>query len=60
METAYSFETMVDFQRTTRRYIAKGKTLHNHCFENLKPDKAFLVFWCRTSSKGTEAEINGS
>jgi hypothetical protein len=35
METIYSSETSVDFQRTTRR-IPEDSTLHNHRCENLK------------------------
>jgi hypothetical protein len=30
-----SSETAVDFQWTTRRYIAEDRTLHNHRCENL-------------------------
>jgi hypothetical protein len=29
-------ETLVDFQRTTMRYIPEESTLHNHRCENLK------------------------
>jgi hypothetical protein len=32
-------ETLVDFQRTTRRYIPEEGTLHNHRCENLKSYK---------------------
>jgi hypothetical protein len=31
-----SFETLVDFQRTTRCYILDDRTLHKPCRENLK------------------------
>jgi hypothetical protein len=31
-----SSETLVDFQRITRRYIPEDSTLHNHYCENLK------------------------
>jgi hypothetical protein len=31
-----SSETSVDFQRTTRRYIPEGNTLHNNCCEDLE------------------------
>jgi hypothetical protein len=30
-----SCERSVRFERTARRYIPKGRTLHNHCNENL-------------------------
>jgi hypothetical protein len=36
METTSSSETSVEFQRTTRRYIPEGSTLHKHRCENLK------------------------
>jgi hypothetical protein len=36
LEAICSSETSVDFQRTTRRYIPKDRTLHNHRYENLK------------------------
>jgi hypothetical protein len=36
MEAKWTYETSVDFQRTTRRYIPEGRTLHNHRCENLK------------------------
>jgi hypothetical protein len=36
METICSFETSVDIQQTTGRYIAEGRTHHNHRRENLK------------------------
>jgi hypothetical protein len=36
MESICSSETLVDFQRTTRRYIPQDSTLHNHRCENLK------------------------
>jgi hypothetical protein len=36
MEALCSFETSVDTQRTTRRYIPEDGTLHNHRCENLK------------------------
>jgi hypothetical protein len=35
MEVTCSSETSVDFQRTTQRYIAEYRTLHNHSSENL-------------------------
>jgi hypothetical protein len=37
MEVTRFPETSVDFQRTTRPYILKDKTLYNHRCENLKP-----------------------
>jgi hypothetical protein len=36
MEATYSYETPVDFQRTTRRYIAKDRTPQNHRCGNLR------------------------
>jgi hypothetical protein len=30
------FKTSVDFQWTTQPYIPEDRTLHNHCYENLK------------------------
>jgi hypothetical protein len=36
METICSSQTSVDFQRTTTRYIPRGRTLQNHRRENLK------------------------
>jgi hypothetical protein len=36
MEAICCSETSVDFQRTTRRYIAEDGTLHNHHCGNLK------------------------
>jgi hypothetical protein len=35
-EVTFSSETSADFQRTTRRYIPEGRTLHNHRCENLR------------------------
>jgi hypothetical protein len=34
MEAISSFETSVDFQKTTRCYIPEDRTLHNHRCEN--------------------------
>jgi hypothetical protein len=36
MEAICFFESSVDIQRTTQRYIAEDRTLHNHRCENLK------------------------
>jgi hypothetical protein len=36
MEATYSYETSLDFQRTTRLYILEDRTLHNHRCDNLK------------------------
>jgi hypothetical protein len=36
METIYSSDTSVDFQRTTRRYIPENSTLRNHRGEDLR------------------------
>jgi hypothetical protein len=35
MEVKCSTETSVNFQQTTRLYVPKDKTLHNHRCENL-------------------------
>jgi hypothetical protein len=37
MEATCSSEMSVDFQRTTWRYVAEDRTLHNHRCHNLKP-----------------------
>jgi hypothetical protein len=43
MEAICSFETSVDFQRTTLRYIPEDtSTLHNHRCENLKSYKYLI------------------
>jgi hypothetical protein len=39
MEATNFSETSVDFQWTTRRYIAEDRTLHNHRCENFKAYK---------------------
>jgi hypothetical protein len=36
MEAKFSSETSVEFERTTRRYILEGKTIHNYRCENHK------------------------
>jgi hypothetical protein len=36
IQAIYSYETSVDFQRITRRYIPEDNTLHNHRCENLE------------------------
>jgi hypothetical protein len=36
MEEACPYNTAVDYQRTTQRYIPEDRTLHNHRCENLK------------------------
>jgi hypothetical protein len=41
MEAICSFETLVDFQRTTWYYIPEDSTLHNHRYENLKSYVAY-------------------
>jgi hypothetical protein len=40
MDAIYSFETSVDFHRTTWRYIPEDSTLHNNGCENLGSYKA--------------------
>jgi hypothetical protein len=46
MEAKCSSETSVVFQRTIRRYIHENRTLHNHCYGNLKSYKprVFILF----------------
>jgi hypothetical protein len=39
MESTRSSETLVDFQRTTRRYIPEDGTFYNHRCENVKSYK---------------------
>jgi hypothetical protein len=39
-----SSEKLVDFQQTTRLYIPKDITLHNHRCENLKSYISFIKF----------------
>jgi hypothetical protein len=36
VEDDISFDTSVDFQRTTWRYIPEDRSLHNHRCENLR------------------------
>jgi hypothetical protein len=52
MEAICSSETSADFQRTTRRYIPKDGTLHNHRCENLKSYRARFVFPCGNGLDG--------
>jgi hypothetical protein len=42
MEEIFYSETLVDIQRTTRRYVPEDRTLHNHRSENLISYKALL------------------
>jgi hypothetical protein len=48
-KSSYSSETSVDFQRTTRRYIPEGRTLHKHRCENLK--SCSMLFICKDISR---------
>jgi hypothetical protein len=45
METICSFETSVDTQQTTRRYIPEDGTLHNHRCENLRSYNLLLGYF---------------
>jgi hypothetical protein len=45
METIYSTETSVDFQRATRRYIPEDRTIRNHRCENLKSHIRKVFSW---------------
>jgi hypothetical protein len=49
IEATCSYETSVDFQRTTRRYIPEDGTLHNHRCENLKSYELFSSLASKTS-----------
>jgi hypothetical protein len=42
MEAICSFESSVDFQRTTLRYIPEDSTLHNHRCDKLK---SYIVYF---------------
>jgi hypothetical protein len=42
-EATRSFETSVEFQRTTWRYVPKNATLHSHYCENLKSYVAVMI-----------------
>jgi hypothetical protein len=42
MDATCSFETSIDFQQTTRRYIPADRTLHNYRCENLSNPVPFL------------------
>jgi hypothetical protein len=37
-------ETSIYFRRTIRCYIPEDRTLHNHCFENLKCYKIIVTY----------------
>jgi hypothetical protein len=43
MEAIYSSEKSVLLRRTTRRYIPKDSTLHDHRYENLK---SYVTYFC--------------
>jgi hypothetical protein len=58
MEVICSFETSVDFQRTTRRYIPEDKTHHNHRCDNLKPHTNLLQFWWNRVYKLQENKLD--
>jgi hypothetical protein len=45
METIFSSETSVDFQRTTRSYIPEDSTLRNHRCENLNSKDFNFTFY---------------
>jgi hypothetical protein len=42
MEVTRFSETLSGFQQSTQRCILEGRTLHNHCCENLKSYKIYL------------------
>jgi hypothetical protein len=48
MEAMCSSKTSVDFHWTTRRYILKNSTLHNHRYENLK---SYILHICQCKLK---------
>jgi hypothetical protein len=59
MEAICSFETSVDFQRSTLCYIAEDRSLHNHRSENLKSCKCIVVFACHTTQvQGCNPNLN--
>jgi hypothetical protein len=58
MEAKLSFETTVDFQRTTQRYIPEDRTLHNHRCDNLKPLYRYLL--CRVQNISDNASSSDS
>jgi hypothetical protein len=48
MDAIYSFDTSVEFQHTTKRYVPEDSTIHDHRCENLKSYLAPTVedwFW---------------
>jgi hypothetical protein len=46
MEVTHSSGTLVDFHRTSRRYIPEDRTLLNHHYENSNPTKVQLLYLC--------------
>jgi hypothetical protein len=59
MEATCSFETSVDFRRTTRRYIPEDIPLHIHRCENLKSYKGYKRFVIANDSL-TRAYLGGN
>jgi hypothetical protein len=60
MEAAFSSETSVDFQLTTRRYIPDDGTIQKHRCENLK--SYIYTIWAETQKESDHFEdldING-
>jgi hypothetical protein len=42
MEVTRSSETSIDFERTTRSYIQRNKTVRNYRCENLRSTRSFF------------------
>jgi hypothetical protein len=58
MEAICSSETLVDFQRNTRRNIPENDTLHNHRCENLKSYIVCIYFYVFRNRKGRQKALN--
>jgi hypothetical protein len=43
MEAIFSSQMPVDFHQNTQHYISEDKTLHNHCYENLKSNNFSII-----------------
>jgi hypothetical protein len=44
MDAIQSYQTLTDFQRTTRRYIPAYRTLSSHRRENIKSNFVYMKF----------------
>jgi hypothetical protein len=52
---AYSSDTSIDMQRTTRLYILQYRTVHNHRCQNLKSYNKFII---HVIAKALPQELN--